>query len=72
MRYALLESVLGLRATTAHVAAAMTYTLVGHIGTSVPLQPGWLLVDWAGRRWWVPALTAVILAWNRSLLRAPR
>ena len=107
VQYALLEPVLGLRMTTAHVAAAMTYTLavllvvllargaargpdalartliaggimvapqlsagvyavdlaVGHIGTSVPLLLGWLLVDRAGRRWWVPPLTAVILAW---------
>ena len=107
VQYALLESVLGLHMTTAHVAAAMTYTLVvllvvllardgtsgpvalartliaggimvapqlsagvyavdlavGHIGTSVPLLLAWLLVDRAGRRWWVPPLIAVILAW---------
>ena len=36
---------------------------VGHIGTSVPLLLAWLLVDRAGRRWWVPPLIAVILAW---------
>jgi hypothetical protein len=107
VQYALLESVLGLHMTTAHVAAAMTYTMVvllvvllatdgasgpvaltrtliaggimvapqlsagvyavdlavGHIGTSVPLLLGWLLVDRAGRHQWVPALTAVLLAW---------
>src|ERR1700733_5945129 len=107
VQYALLESVLGLHMSTAHVAAAMTYTLVvllvvllarngtsgpaalartliaggimvapqlsagvyavdlavGHIGTSVPLLLAWLLVDRAGRRCWVPALTAVLLAW---------
>src|ERR1700722_6996214 len=107
VQYALLESVLGLHMSTAHVAAAMTYTLVvllvvllardgtsgpaalartliaggimvapqlsagvyavdlavGHIGTSVPLLLAWLLVDRAGRRWWVPPLIAVILAW---------
>jgi hypothetical protein len=107
VQYALLESVLGLRMTTAHVAAAMTYTLVvllavllarggasgrealvrtaiaggimvapqlsagvyavdlavGHIGSSVPLLLGWLLLDREPRRWWVPALLAVILAW---------
>jgi hypothetical protein len=107
VQYALLESVLGLHMSTAHVAAAMTYTLVvllvvllargtasgpealartliaggimvapqlsagvyavdlavGHIGTSVPLLLAWLLIDREGRRWWVPALTAVILAW---------
>jgi hypothetical protein len=92
VQYALLESVLGLHMMTAHVAAAMTYTLVvllvvllargatsgrqalartliaggimvapqlsvgvyavdlavGHIGTSVPLLLGWLLLDRAG------------------------
>jgi len=107
VQYALLESVLGLHMTTAHVAAAMTYTFVvllavilarggtsgrealvrtlitggilvapqlsagvyavdlavGHIGTSVPLLLGWLLLDRARRRWWVPPLIAVILAW---------
>jgi len=40
---------------------------VGHIGTSVPLLLTWLLLDWneraAGSRWWVPAVTAVLLAW---------
>ena len=119
VQYALLESVLGLHMTTAHVAAAMTYTLVvllvvllardrtrgpvalartliaggimvapqlsagvyavdlavGHIGTSVPLLLGWLLLPPGGAprtprvrsrgvsRWWVPPLMAVILAW---------
>src|SRR5712691_2245760 len=132
-QYALLESLLGLHMQTAHVAAAMTYTLtflfavllarsgsdpksgraawiktliaagimlapqfglgvfaldlsVGHIGTSVPLLLTWLLLDragpggrppgtprdrgdpsprtpLAGRALWVPALTAVLLAW---------
>jgi hypothetical protein len=106
-QYALLESFLGLHAQTAHVAAAMTYTLVfllavmlarsgssgraalvrtlvaaaimlapqfglgvfaldlsvGHIGTSVPLLLTWLLLDKAPRAWWVPVLTAVLLAW---------
>ena len=107
VQYALLESVLGLHMMTAHLAAAMTYTLVvllvvllargaasgpralartliaggimvapqlsagvyavdlavGHIGTSVPLLLGWLLLDRAGRRWWVPALVTLLLAW---------
>jgi hypothetical protein len=98
VQYALLESVLGLRMTTAHVAAAMTYTLVvllvvllarggtrgadalvrtliaggimvapqlsagvyavdlavGHIGTSVPLLLGWLLLCLPGGRPAVP------------------
>src|SRR6266849_854740 len=129
-QYALLESFLGAGMQTAHVAAAMTYTLtflfavllarsgssgraawtrtliaagimlapqfglgvfaldlsVGHIGTSVPLLLTWLLLDragpggrppgtprdrgdpsprtpLAGRALWVPALTAVLLAW---------
>jgi hypothetical protein len=107
-QYALLESFLGLHMQTAHVAAAMTYTLtfllavllarsgstgraalirtliaagimlapqfglgvfaldlsVGHIGTSVPLLLIWLLLDKAPPRWYVPALTAVLLAWT--------
>jgi hypothetical protein len=40
---------------------------VGHIGTSVPLLLTWLLLDRADRtgrpRWWVPVVTAVLLAW---------
>ena len=106
-QYALLESFLGLHMQTAHVAAAMTYTLtfllaillarsgstgrqalirtliaagimlapqfglgvfaldlsVGHIGTSVPLLLTWLLLDKMSTRWYVPVLTAVLLAW---------
>ena len=109
-QYALLESFLGLHMQTAHVAAAMTYTLVflfavllarsgsdpktgraawirtlitagimlapqfgldvfaldlsvGHIGTSVPLLLTWLLLDKMPARWYVPVLTAVLLAW---------
>ena len=106
-QYALLESFLGLHMQTAHVAAAMTYTLtfllavllarsgssgraawirtliaagimlapqfglgvfaldlsVGHIGTSVPLLLIWLLLDRMPARWYVPVLTAVLLAW---------
>jgi hypothetical protein len=106
-QYALLESFLGLHMQTAHVAAAMTYTLalllavllatsghtgrpaltraliaagvmlapqlglgvfaldlsVGHIGTAVPLMLTWLVIDRAKPRWWVPVLTAVLLAW---------
>jgi hypothetical protein len=107
-QYALLESVLGLHVQTAHVAAAMTYTLtfllavllarsgstgraalvrtviaagimlapqfglgvfaldlsVGHIGTSIPLLLIWLLLDKMPARWYVPVLTAVLLAWT--------
>jgi hypothetical protein len=106
-QYALLEGLLGLHMQTAHVAAAMTYTLtflltvllarsgssgraawvrtlvaagimlapqiglgvwaldlsVGHIGTSVPLLLIWLLLDKLSPRWYVPLLTAVLLAW---------
>ena len=106
-QYALLESLLGLHMQTAHVAAAMTYTLtfllavllarsgstgrvatirtlmaagimlapqfglgvfaldlsVGHIGTSVPLLLIWLLLDKMPAKWYVPVLTAVLLAW---------
>jgi len=107
-QYALLESFLGLNMQTAHVAAAMTYTLVfllavllarrgssgraawirtliaagimlapqfglgvfaldlsvGHIGTAVPLLLTWLLLDkMPSARWWVPVVTAVLLAW---------
>ena len=106
-QYALLESLLGLHMQTAHVAAAMTYTLtflfavllarsgsagraawirtliaagimlapqfglgvfaldlsVGHIGTSIPLLLTWLLLDRMPARWYVPVLTAVLLAW---------
>jgi hypothetical protein len=40
---------------------------VGHIGTSVPLLLTWLLLDRVDRtgrpRWWVPVVTAVLLAW---------
>ena len=106
-QYALLESFLGLRMQTAHVAAAMTYTLtfllavllarsgstgraalirtlvaagimlapqfglgvfaldlsVGHIGTAVPLLLIWLLLDRAKPHWYIPVLTAALLAW---------
>jgi hypothetical protein len=106
-QYALLESFLGVHMQTAHVAAAMTYTLVfllaivlarsgssgraalirtliaagimlapqfglgvfaldlsvGHIGTSAPLLLVWLLLEKAPPRWYVPVLTAVLLAW---------
>jgi hypothetical protein len=106
-QYALLEFFLGVHMETAHVAAAMTYTLaillaialarggatgkrgairglvtvgimlapqlgggvyaldmaVGHIGTSVPLLLVFLLLDRVRPRWWVPVVTAVLLAW---------
>src|SRR5580700_6357176 len=106
-QYALLEIFFGVHANTAHIAAAMTYTLavllavlvarggftsraavirllitagillapqlgigvsalllsVGHIGTSVPVLLIFLLLDRAPRRWYVPVLTALGLAW---------
>jgi hypothetical protein len=36
---------------------------VGHIGTAVPLLLVWLLLDKLPARWYVPVLTAVLLAW---------
>ena len=107
-QYALLEIFFGVHANTAHIAAAMTYTLavvlavlvarggftsraavirmaiaagimlapqlgvgvaalllsVGHIGTSVPVLLIFLLLDRAPRRWYVPVLTALGLAWG--------
>jgi len=34
-----------------------------HTGTQVPLLLVWLILDRAGRRWWVPVAVAVLLAW---------
>jgi hypothetical protein len=34
-----------------------------HTGTGVPLLAVFLLLDRAPRRWWVPVLTALLLAW---------
>ena len=34
-----------------------------HVGTQVPLLVGWLLLDRAPRRWWVPFLLCLVLAW---------
>jgi hypothetical protein len=36
---------------------------MGHLGTSVPLLVIWVLLDRGGRRWWVPPLVSVLLAW---------
>jgi hypothetical protein len=33
-----------------------------HVGTQVPLLAGWLLLDLAPRRWWVPAILCLLLA----------
>ena len=33
-----------------------------HVGTQVPLLVGWLLLDLAPRRWWVPAILCLLLA----------
>src|SRR6266699_3772727 len=70
-QYALLVWLFGLHADTAHIAAAMTYTLVvillllslGHIGTAVPLLLTWLLVDRCPPRRWVPVLVGLLLTW---------
>jgi hypothetical protein len=35
-----------------------------HIGTSVPLLLTWLVLDRGGRRWYVPVITSVLLAWT--------
>ena len=34
-----------------------------HIGTSAPLLLTWLVLDRGGRRWYVPVITSVLLAW---------
>lgn len=104
---ALLVAVFGLHLDTAHIAAAMTYTLVvaaamllakgrahgwaavtrmalvlaimiapqpgvgifvaifsvGHIGTALPVMLTWLVIDRLGRRWYVPTIVSVMLAW---------
>ena len=104
---ALLVWMFGLHLNTAHIAAAVTYTLVvavgmllakghahgwaavarmglalaimlapqpgigvfvaifsvGHIGTALPVMLTWLVLDRLGRRWFVPLIVAVMLAW---------
>ncbi len=34
-----------------------------HVGTAVPVLATWLLLDRAGRRWWVPPAAGLLLAW---------
>jgi hypothetical protein len=34
-----------------------------HVGTAVPVLVLLLLLDWAGRRWYVPVLVCLVLAW---------
>ena len=34
-----------------------------HLGTQVPVLLIWLLLDRAGRRWWVPVAVAVLFTW---------
>ncbi len=34
-----------------------------HIGTQVPMLATWLVLDRAPRRWWVPVVIGVMLAW---------
>jgi hypothetical protein len=36
---------------------------IGHLGTSVPLLLVWVVLDRGGRRWWVPPVVSVLLAW---------
>jgi hypothetical protein len=106
--YALVEAVRGLRPEVAHIAAALTYTLIvagaallargtrrgreglvaagiaaaiivipqpgeptalvmstpDHTGTVVPVLVTLLVLDRVPRRWWVPVLTALLLAWG--------
>jgi hypothetical protein len=115
---ALLVKLFGLHLNTAHIAAALTYTVVagmamllakgrtsgpaavvrmalalsvmlapqpgvgvfvlifsvGHIGTAAPVMLTWLVLDRFGclpgsRRWYVPVIVAVLLAW--ALLADP-
>jgi hypothetical protein len=34
-----------------------------HVGTAVPVLAAWLVLDRCGRRWWVPPLVGLMLAW---------
>jgi hypothetical protein len=34
-----------------------------HVGTVLPVLAAWLVLDRAGRRWWVPLVTGLLLAW---------
>jgi len=34
-----------------------------HVGTTVPVLLAWLVLDRAGRRWYVPAIAAALLGW---------
>jgi hypothetical protein len=36
-----------------------------HIGTQAPLLLMWIILDRAGRRWWVPVVSGVLLAWTQ-------
>ncbi len=104
---ALLVRLFGLHLNTAHIAAALTYTVVvatamllakgkahgpkaivrmaialaimlapqpgvgvfvmvfsvGHIGTAAPVMLTWLVLDRFPRRWYVPVIVGVLLAW---------
>jgi hypothetical protein len=35
-----------------------------HVGTSVLVLATWLVLDRAGRRWWVPVIVGALLAWG--------
>jgi hypothetical protein len=34
-----------------------------HVGTAAPVLAAWLVLDRCGRRWWVPVLVGLVLAW---------
>jgi len=62
----------GLARATITVAIMLGPTVAGaavvlndpdHTGTAVPVLLAALLLDRAGRRWWVPAVAAVVLGW---------
>jgi hypothetical protein len=46
------------------VGTQVLLTSPDHVGTIVPVLAAWLLLDRAGRRWWVPAAVGLLLAWT--------
>jgi hypothetical protein len=44
-------------------AATLLFSNPDHTGTAVPVLVALALMDWGGRRWWVPAGVAAVLAW---------
>jgi hypothetical protein len=39
---------------------------VGHIGIALPVMLTWLVLEYGPKRWWVAAITAVMLAWAET------